>query len=45
MIADLLPLLAFVAVVVLGRNAFEAYVLDRARARIEEQELKRKTGS
>ena len=46
MIADLFPLLVFAAVVVIGRNAFEAYVLDRARARLEAQELRRlKTAS
>ena len=38
MIADLIPLLAFAALVVIARNVFEAYVLDEARHRIEARE-------
>jgi hypothetical protein len=41
MIADLIPLLAFAAFVVIARNVFEAYVLEHARKRIEAQELVR----
>ena len=35
MIADLLPLLAFTALIVIARNVFEAYVLDRPQHRVE----------
>ncbi len=38
MITDLLPLLAFSAVVVIARNVFEAYVLDREQHRFEVRE-------
>ena len=38
MIADLLPLLAFAAVLVVARNVFEAYVLDHEQGRRETDE-------
>jgi hypothetical protein len=41
MITDLLPLLAFTAFVVIARNVFEAYVLDRAQHSMETEELSR----
>jgi hypothetical protein len=41
MIADLLPLLAFVTLVVIARNVFEAHVLDQERRRLEARELVR----
>jgi hypothetical protein len=39
MIGDLIPLLAFTALVVIARNVFEAYVLERAQQRAEVREL------
>ena len=41
MIADLIPLLAFTAIVVIARNVFEAYVLGHEQRRLEAQELVR----
>jgi hypothetical protein len=41
MIADLLPLLAFTAVLVIARNVFEAYVLDHAQDGREANERRR----
>jgi hypothetical protein len=38
MIADLIPLLAFAAIVVIARNLFEAYVLDHEQRRLEARE-------
>ena len=39
MIGDLIPLLAFTALVVIARNVFEAYVLDRAQRQAEVREF------
>jgi hypothetical protein len=41
MIADLLPLLAFTAFVVIARNVFEAHVMDQQQRRMEARELVR----
>lgn len=38
MIADLIPLLAFAAIIVIARNIFEAHVLHQEQVRLEARE-------